>query len=257
MIGSVAMGGASAPVAAPSGRGGGGDNEYRSLSGRFAQSLFASLTDWHYYPLDIDTDTSALALTGSATSVFINLGGGMLQISTGATAGSRVLIINKQDASNDFAVTSQGLTDVPYYVQGRFMVTTALDAQAVAMLRLGNTALNANISLGFRGLSSTAFLTLEGIGISTVRNVTTIPWPANIATTVIDVGVAVDGNRIIPCAGNVLLGTMRAYTADAITDPNAIPGTVLLLGFDVQNGTTAAARTMRAHKFFYARAQQP
>lgn len=183
----------------------------------------ASLTQpLGWLPANVGTGAGLMAITDE--------GGGVHQISTGATAASSVVSINDSAQIRNAATA-------PWYCATRQKITTAVTAASVAAGGLGDLAATKSIAAGFVGPLNAANFVFQYDGLE----------PAG---SIINSGVAVDtayhvfemwclGDSKIHCAidyGPDLGGVAMAAAAAGSYNGYRV----------VRNGADAVARTMRS-----------
>jgi hypothetical protein len=187
---------------------------------------------------DFDNDqwyrTATIGGAGGSVTPSTTDTGGVLTLTTGAGAarGMSLLPHGTIDLLGNPRTT-------PWYFVTRTIVTTAIDAQALVQSVLISDALaNPQIAFGVIGSLSTAFfsyLVTNGAGVTQASAVSTVPidtayhvfetWVDSTATTM---SLAIDG------------------TVFATTATTNVATTAVTPVLQVYNGTTAAARTMKA-----------
>lgn len=169
-------------------------------------------------------------MSGSASSALNNIdeGAGVVQVTSGATAASIGALL-----TNGSALLRPDTQ--PFYFATRFKVTTAIDAQANVFVGTQAISGSKTVAVGVFGASSTVNFRLQYDGV--------------VAGSFLDLGVAIDtayhvyevyglgdGNLHV----RMDFGVDKGPVAQA-----AAPTVASYLLMQAQNGTTAAARTMR------------
>jgi|GEM_PF-6542179 len=182
----------------------------------------ANLNFW-FYPVSY-VGTGGIAGASNSGSGAQSVQAGAYQLATGATANSWTRIFAFNDGA-DFGKSIR--TGQNWYISARYKLTTAIDNQVIAFCGAGDSA-GAQLGMGVFGSTSTTNFHLSG--------------PSG---TAINGGVAID----------TAFHTHRAYRVGATTTyqidtSTAVTGDVniatdLTPYCYIQNGTTAAARTMQ------------
>lgn len=158
---------------------------------------------------------------------------GAYQISTGASANSSYLMIAGSGAG--FFATPF-VTAVPWYLSGRFAVTTAITAQTRAGVGAFNfSGATITMLLGVNGATSTGFFSLTPSSGSAI--VTTVAIDTNTHT-----------HRAWRVGGTTFYSIDGAVFSNATADISAACGPMA----QVVNGTDAVARTVNLMWYFGA-----
>lgn len=176
---------------------------------------------------DIDGWLSGVANTGAA-SFPTTLKGGVVQLTTGATASSEMQIYGVEN-------TTHTPVSNKFYFACRTKITTATDAVAICTSGLREAGTNSSIVVGFIGaLDASNFV----IAIDGLRG----------AATATSMGVAKDTAwhtwEIWSPANGTYKARVDGGSVVSVT-PAAAPTASMFLNHEVLNGATAAARTMQ------------
>lgn len=172
--------------------------------------------------------TGAISVLGSGVR------GGVIQLTTGATASSEEYLVMQAGAASPALI--QNPSSEGWYVGGRFKITTVPDAQTDIYIGLINVANNRKLGFGSLGSTSTTKFTAR-IGTATLTSTVNLDtgwhtgelWGTGSTTLFL----SIDGEAPVS-------GVMGGVPADCF-----------LPIIDALNGTTAAAQTVQIDDITY------
>ena len=173
-----------------------------------------------------------LSATGSGTkSDPTGTSGGLIQLSSGATASSQSIMLSTG------AAPIANVTTVRWYTACRFKIVTTPDAQSKALCGLQTQAGGATQGIGFIGPLNTTHFVFQ--------------WNGNLSTSSTDLGVNVDTNfHLFEMWGNGTSTTFESIDGGQVFSQTVASNITWTPFIAVLNGTTAAAQTVQADYFF-------
>ena len=153
-------------------------------------------------------------------------------ISTNATGASNYVMW----VGGSVAAYANELNQAPLLFEARMQIATAVDANGVIIMRLVDSAATSYIEFGMRGSVSTANLMGRNAAGGGATSFTTGQAVDTAAYHTYGILVPASGGPVVFLYDDVVVGQIAAAIPAATTDMRA--------EFRVENGATAAARTM-------------